>query len=158
MTRVLFICHGNICRSPMAEFLFKDMVKKAGLQNDFLIESAATSYEEIGNPVHPGTKRKLAEQGISAKGKRARKLLGSDYDKYDLFIGMDSANIRNINRIFGGDPKGKVKKMLEFAGSYDDVADPWYTGNFEVTYDDIMRGLKGLFKELTGKEYRARQR
>ncbi len=158
MTRVLFICHGNICRSPMAEFLFKDMVKNAGLKNDFLIESAATSYEEIGNPVHPGTKRKLAEQGISAKGKRARKLLKSDYDKYDLFIGMDSANIRNINRIFGGDPEGKVKKMLEFAGSYDDVADPWYTGNFEVTYDDIMRGLNGLFKELTGKEYQARQR
>lgn len=153
MTRICFVCHGNICRSPMAEFLFKDMVKKAGCSRDFLIESAATSYEEIGNPVHPGAKRKLAEHGISAKGKRARKLIGFDYDKYDLFIGMDEENIYNMNRIFKGDPDCKVKKMLEFVGSYDDVADPWYTGNFDVTYDDLMRGLRGLFKTLTGKEY-----
>ena len=148
MTKILFVCHGNICRSPMAEFLLKDMVKKAGRDDEFLIESAATSYEEIGNPVHPGTKRKLAEHGISAKGKRARKLVNSDYDDYDLFIGMDGANIRNMKRIFGGDPEGKVKLMLEYAGLSRDVADPWYTGNFDVTYDDIMLGLEGLMKEI----------
>ena len=153
MTKILFVCHGNICRSPMAEFLFKDMVKKRSVQDEFLIESAATSYEEIGNPVHPGTKRKLAEHGISAKGKQARKLLKSDYDNYDLFIGMDSANIRNMLRIFGSDPQNKVKKMLEYAGSDRDVADPWYTGNFDVTYDDITDGLKGLYAHITGDEY-----
>lgn len=153
MIKILFVCHGNICRSPMAEFLFKDMTKKAGVDDIYLIESAATSYEEIGNPVHYGTKRKLAELGISVKGKQARKLMKNDYDKYDLFIGMDSANIRNMIRIFGGDPQHKVKKMLEYAGSGADVADPWYTGDFEAAFNDIYAGLKGLLRSTAGVEY-----
>lgn len=151
MIKILFVCHGNICRSPMAEFVLKDMVKKAGVQDDFLIESAATSYEEIGNPVHRGTERKLREFGISVKGKYAVKLLKSDYDKYDYIIGMDTANIRNMKALFGGDDKHKVYKLLEFADEYGDIADPWYTGNFDETYDDVLRGCTGLLKKLNAK-------
>lgn len=148
MIKILFVCHGNICRSPMAEFVLKDMVSKAGRQDEFLIRSAATSYEEIGNPVHRGTKNKLAEFGISVKGKQAVKLVRADYDEYDYIIGMDSANIRNMLREFGGDPEHKVHKLLEFAGEHGDIADPWYTGNFDETYDDVVRGCKGLLDRI----------
>lgn len=148
MIKIMFVCHGNICRSPMAEFVLKDMVKNKGISDEFYIESAATSYEEIGNPVHRGTKNKLAEFGISTKGKYAKKLMKSDYDNFDLFIGMDSANIRNMNRIFGDDPENKIHKLLEYAGIYRDVADPWYTGDFDTTYDDVYLGCKSLLKQL----------
>ncbi len=148
MIKVLFVCHGNICRSPMAEFVLKDMVKKAGLADQFEIASAATSTEEIGNPVHRGTRNKLRQVGISVDGKRAVQLQKSDYGKYDYLIGMDEWNIRNMLRILGGDPEGKVHKMLEFAGSARDVADPWYTGDFEATYRDVVDGCEGLIKVL----------
>lgn len=145
MKKILFVCHGNICRSPMAEFLMKDMAEKEGL--DVYVESAATSTEEIGNGVHYGTKRKLAEYGISCEGKRARQMTKRDYDEFDYIIGMDDWNIRNINRIIGSDPQHKVYKLLDFADG-GDIADPWYTHNFDETYDDIIRGLNGLIEEL----------
>lgn len=148
MTRIVFVCHGNICRSPMAEFVLKDMVKNAGISQDFFIESRATSTEEIGNPVHRGTTRKLARYGISTAGKTAIQLKPSDYDKYDYLICMDSANVRNTMRIIGNDPGEKVSKLLSFAGEGGDIADPWYTGNFDETYDDVLRGCQGLLKKL----------
>lgn len=148
MIRVLFCCHGNICRSPMAEFVFKDMVAKAGLSRSFEIASAATSREEIGNPVHPGTRKILEPLGISCRGKYAVQATKSDYTNYDYLIGMDSWNIRNMLRIFGSDPEHKVYKLLEFAGRPDDVADPWYTGNFDVTYRDVLEGCEGLLKHI----------
>ena len=148
MIKVLFICHGNICRSPMAEFVFKDMVVKAGLSRSFEIASAATSREEIGNPVHPGTRRILEPLGISCRGKHAVQATKKDYAHYDYLIGMDSWNIRNMMRIFGSDPEHKVYKLLEFAGRSDDVADPWYTGNFDVTYRDVFEGCEGLLKHI----------
>lgn len=147
MTKVMFICHGNICRSPMAEFLFKDMVEKLNRKDEFIIASCATSTEEIGNPVHHGTREILSKLGISCNGKYAVQLTKADYDKYDYFIVMDSNNMRNTMRIFKTDPDKKVYKLLDFAGG-GDVADPWYTGNFDVTYDDITRGLKGLLKHI----------
>lgn len=143
---VLFVCHGNICRSPMAEFVMKDMVKKAGLEQRFVIASAATSTEEIGNPVHYGTREKLRQVGISVAGKTAVQLKKSDYDQYDYLIGMDAWNIRNMRRMLCGDPEGKIYKMLEFAGSDRDVADPWYTGDFEATYQDVVAGCRGLLE------------
>ena len=146
--KICFVCHGNICRSPMAEFLFKDMLRQKGLEDMFVVESRATSTEEIGNPPHRGTVMKLAEYGIVPSGKRAVQLTRSDYSKYDLIIGMDDANIRNILRITGGDKDGKVRKMMTFAGSDRSVADPWYTGDFDATYRDISEGLDGLAKEL----------
>ena len=149
--KVLFICHGNICRSPMAEFLCKDLVAKRGLADQFEIASAATSTEEIGNPVHRGTVRKLAEYGISAKGKTARQMTRADYAHYDYLIGMDDWNIRNMMRILGADPEQKVHKLLEFAGSDRDIADPWYTGNFDETYDDIMEGLTAFLDQIIGR-------
>ena len=147
MIKVMFVCHGNICRSPMAEFVFKDMVKKAGCADEFYIASSATSCEEIGNPVHHGTKSKLSEFGISTKGKYAVQLTKADYDEYDYIIGMDSYNIRNIQRIIGYDKDDKVYKLLDFADR-GDIADPWYTGNFDETYDDIVRGCKGLLAKI----------
>ena len=153
MIKVLFVCHGNICRSPMAEFVMKDLVKKAGRGGEFDIASAATSSEEIGNPVYPQARRKLAEHGLACDGKRARQFTARDYSHYDLIIGMDSANIRNMERIAGGDPQSKIYKMLEFAGSSRDVADPWYTGDFEATYRDVTAGCEGLLKEIR-KKYR----
>lgn len=149
MTKILFICHGNICRSPMAEFVMKDIVKKAGMADSVMIASAATSSEETGNPVHRGTRQKLAGHGISADGKTAVQMKKSDYDKYDYLIGMDDWNIRNIFRITGGDPEGKVHKLLEYAGRMEDIADPWYSGNFDETYDDVKAGCEGLLKVLT---------
>lgn len=148
MIRVLFCCHGNICRSPMAEFLLKDMVKKKNKEAAFYIASAATSTEEIGNPVHYGTRNKLAQYGISTAGKYARQMTKKDYAEYDYLIGMDDWNIRNMLRITGGDSENKIKKLLEFAGSSRDIADPWYTGNFDVTYDDIAEGCEALLKYL----------
>jgi protein-tyrosine phosphatase len=148
---ILMVCHGNICRSPMAEFVLKDMVKKAGLADRFEIASAATSTEEIGNPVHRGTREKLRQVGISVAGKTAVQLRKSDYDKYDYLIGMDEWNIRNMLRMLGGDPEGKIHKLLEFAGSRRDVADPWYTGDFETTYQDVVTGCKELMKMLKEK-------
>lgn len=152
MIKILFICHGNICRSPLAEFVMKDIAAKAGLADNFIIASAATSTEEIGNPVHRGTREKLREHGISAAGKTAVQMKRSDYDKYDYLIGMDDWNIRNILRITGGDPEGKVHKLLEFAGRDGDIADPWYTGNFDETYEDVKAGCDGLWKMLTEAE------
>ncbi|MBO5056491.1 MAG: low molecular weight phosphotyrosine protein phosphatase [Lachnospiraceae bacterium] len=148
MIKVLFICHGNICRSPMAEFILKDMVKKKNKEASFYIASAATSTEEIGNPVHHGTRNKLAQYGISTAGKYARQMTKKDYAEYDYLIGMDDWNIRNMLRITGGDPEQKIKKLLEFAGSSRDIADPWYTGNFDVTYDDIVEGCEAFLAYL----------
>ena len=145
MVRVLFVCHGNICRSTMAEFVLKDMVAKRGRADDFVIESAATSTEEIGNPVHPGTQGVLRRHGIGGfEAKRARQLRRADYDNFDFIIGMDDANVRNINRMLGGDPVGKVHKLLDFAGKNRSIADPWYTGDFDTTYEDVCDGCEGL--------------
>ena len=149
MKNILFICHGNICRSPMAEFVMKDLVKKAGLASQFHIESAATSREEIGNPVYPPARRKLSERGISCGGHAARQLTQRDYDEYDLLIGMDSANLRYMQRICGGDPDGKLHLLMDYTDRPSDVADPWYTGDFEATWQDVLAGCQGLFKELT---------
>lgn len=148
MTRILFVCHGNICRSPMAEFVMKDLVKKAGLEDQFQIASAATSTEELGNPVYPPARRKLAEHGISCAGKTARQLRRDDYSAWDLLIGMDQANFRNTGRICGGDPDGKIHLMLEYAGRSGDVADPWYTGDFDATWRDVLAGCTGLLEQL----------
>ena len=186
MTRILFVCHGNICRSPMAEFVMKDLVSKAGLEEQFHIESAATSTEEIGNPVYSPARRKLAEHGIGCTGKRARQLKNEDYGQYDLLIGMDRANLRNMHRICGGDCGGKMHLLMEFTGRpqrgdphkpsgagrvgngkarecsecspqaeteksgfyFDEVADPWYTNDFETAWRDIMAGCQGLLDFL----------
>ena len=135
----------------MAEFVMKDLVKKAGLEGQFHIESAATSTEEIGNPVYPPAKRKLAEHGIDCTGKTARQLKNSDYDQYDLLIGMDRANLRNMHRICGGDFNGKLHLLMEYAGRPgDEVADPWYTGDFEATWQDVLAGCQGLLALLQG--------
>ncbi len=150
MTNILFICHGNICRSPMAEFVMKDLVKKAGLENRFHIESAATSTEEIGNPVYPPAQRKLAEHGIDCTGKTARQLRNSDYDRFDLLIGMDRANLRNMHRICGGDPGGKLHLLMDYTDHPGDVADPWYTGDFEATWQDVLAGCRSLLAKLSG--------
>ena len=152
MIKILFICHGNICRSPMAEFVFKDMINKKQLQSDFYIASAATSTEEIwngiGNPVYPPAKRELAKHGISCEGKRAVQLQKSDYGKYDYLIGMEERNKRNMLRILGGDPEGKVSLLLDYSDRPGDIADPWYTGNFESTYRDIVEGCEGFLTYL----------
>ena len=153
MKKIMFVCHGNICRSPMAEFILKDMVRRRGIAENFVIESSATSTEEIwngvGNPVYPPAREELLSHGITCDGKRAVQLKKSDYDKYDLFIAMDSMNVRNIMRIFGSDKEGKVSKLLDLTGDKRDVADPWYTGRFDVTYSDIEKGCTALLKELT---------
>ena len=148
MIKILFVCHGNICRSPMAEFVMKDLVKKAGLEWAFEIASAATSTEEIGNPVYPAARRKLAEHGIGCAGKTARQLRKEDYEHYDYLIGMDSANLRNMRRICGGDPEGKISLLLDHTERPADVADPWYTGDFEATWRDVLEGCGRLLEEL----------
>ena len=147
MKKILFVCHGNICRSPMAEFIMKDIVKKAGMDDQFHIESAATSTEEIGNSVYPPARRKLAEHGISCEGKTARQMTRSDYDRFDLLVGMDEWNIRNMKRIAGGDPDNKIFKMLDFTIRHGDVADPWYTGNFDATWRDCLEGCEMIFQQ-----------
>ncbi len=148
MIKVLFVCHGNICRSPMAEFVMKDIVKKAGMEGQFYIESAATSTEEIGNPVYPPARRKLAEHGIVCAGKTARQMKKSDYERFDLLIGMDHANLRNMNRICGGDSAGKLSLLLDYTNRPGEVADPWYTGNFDATWNDVQEGCRGLLDQL----------
>lgn len=151
MIKILFICHGSICRSPMAEFVMKDLVRKAGLSHQFQIDSAATSREEIGNPVYPPARRKLAEHGIACGGHAARQLTPQDYAAYDLLIGMDSANLRNMRRICGGDPDGKLHLLLDYTNYPGDVADPWYTGDFESTWRDVLSGCTELLHQLTEK-------
>lgn len=146
--RILFVCHGNICRSPMAEFVMKDLVCKAGVQDHFLIESAATSTEEIGNSVYPPARRKLAEHNIGCQGKTARQMTRLDYGRYDLLIGMDSWNIRNMRAISGGDPEGKIRMLMDYTNRPGDVADPWYTGNFEATWRDVLEGCEALLSQL----------
>ena len=148
MIKLLFICHGNICRSPMAEFVMKDLVEKAGLTERFEIASAATSTEEIGNPVYPPARRKLAEHGISCAGKTARQLRKKDYDHYDYLIGMDQYNLRNMCRICGEDTKGKMSLLMEHVGVRRDVADPWYTDDFETTWQDVLMGCQALLEKL----------
>ncbi len=152
MIKIMFVCHGNICRSPMAEFIFKKLIKEKGREKDFIISSSATSSEEIygdiGNPVYPPAERELLQHGISCKGKRAVQLKKSDYDKYDLFVGMDSANIRNMHRIFGSDPKGKISKLMEYTSCGGDVADPWYSDRFDIAYRDIYAGCEALLEFL----------
>ena len=150
MIKILFVCHGNICRSPMAEFVMKDMVKKAGRAGEFVIASAATSREEIGNPVYPPARRKLAEHGIGCAGHAARQLTREDYAKWDLLIGMDRANIRNMERICGGDPDGKIRLLMDYAGTGGEVADPWYTGDFQATWEDVNAGCRALLEQLDG--------
>ena len=189
MTKLLFICHGNICRSPMAEYVMKDLVKKAGLEKEFQIDSAATSGEELGNPVYPPARRTLAEHGVPCGDHRARRLTKGDYDAYDLLVGMDRANLRNMSRMLGGDPEGKLHLLLEYAGRrkgpprepseayhvgrgearersefspraeteksglcFDEVADPWYTGDFEATWRDVLAGCRGLLSALTAED------
>ncbi len=149
MIKILFVCHGNICRSPMAEFVMKNLVKESGLTDYFHIESAATSREELGNPVYPPARKKLAEHGIDCAGKTARQLKNRDYGEYDLLIGMDQANIRNMQRICGGDPEGKIRLLLDYTDRPGDVADPWYTRDFDATWRDVMEGCQNLLKELS---------
>lgn len=148
MINILFVCLGNICRSPMAEFVMKDLVKKAQLLNHFNIESAATSAGEAGNPVYPPAAAKLAEHGISCAGKTARRILSEDYNKYDFIIGMDHNNIKNMHRAFGGDPNNKISRLLDWTDSPGDIADPWYTGDFDATWSDVLNGCSALLLKL----------
>ncbi|MBQ9543240.1 MAG: low molecular weight phosphotyrosine protein phosphatase [Ruminococcus sp.] len=149
MIGIMFICHGNICRSPMAEFVMKDLVKKAGLEDEFVIASSAVSAEELGNHVYPPAKKVLEEHGISVGDKHAELLTRRDYDLYDLLIAMDTSNLRNIDRIIRSDPEGKVHLLMSYAGKSASVADPWYTGDFETAYNDIREGCEGLLRSLT---------
>jgi len=148
MKKILFVCHGNICRSPMAEFVMKKLVADSGREDEFEIASAATSTEEIGNSVYPPARRKLADHGIRCDGKTARQITRADYDYYDLIVGMDSYNLRNMERFWGGDPEGKISLLLEYVGSNASVADPWYTGDFEATWRDCLRGCTALLSQL----------
>ena len=147
MIKVLFVCHGNICRSPMAEFIFKDFLKKRGEENEFLVLSAATSSEELGNPVYPPARKELFKHGITCEGKYAVQLKKSDYETYDHILCMDDWNMKNISRILGCDGKEKVGKLLDFCGG-GEVADPWYTGNFERTYEDLEKGITAFYEFL----------
>lgn len=149
MTKILFICHGNICRSPMAEFVMKDLVKKAGCADRFEIASAATSTEELGNPVYPPARRKLAEHGLGCEGKTARQMTRQDYRDYDLLVAMDRENLWNMRRFTGDDPDHKVSLLLDYTSRPGDVADPWYTGDFEQTWQDVLEGCQGLLARLT---------
>ena len=148
MIKVLFVCHGNICRSPMAEFVLKDMVKKAGLEDRFQIDSVAATWEEIGNDMYPPAKRKLREKGIPFSPRAARILTRADYDRFDYLIGMDEENLDDMVRICGGDPEKKISLLLDWAGLSRDVADPWYTGNFEATYQDLIVGCTAFLNKL----------
>lgn len=162
MIKILFICHGNICRSPMAEFVMKDLLAQENLTHQFTIASAATSTEEIwngvGNPVYPPARKKLAEHGISCEGKRAVQLTGADYDRYDYLIGMDRANIRNMTRMCGGDPERKISLLLSWAGVEKDIADPWYSGDFDTTYEDVLAGCQALLKKIGLEQFRHEKR
>lgn len=148
MIKVVFVCHGNICRSPMAEYVFKDMVKKQELEDKFYIDSAATSTEEIGNSVYPLTRRKLEAEGIHCGNHRARQITKADYNTFNYIIGMEERNVINIKRIVGEDREGKVSKLLDFSSRPRDIADPWYTRNFDLTYEEIVEGLEGFISFL----------
>ncbi len=148
MIKVLFVCHGNICRSPMAQYVLQHMAEQLNIADNFHIDSAATSTEEIGNGVHYGTRRKLAEENIYCGNHRARQIVKNDYSDYDYLIGMDTANIRNIGRIVGFDKEHKVYRLLDFTNNPRDIADPWYTGNFDRTYEDIIEGCEAFIKHL----------
>ena len=148
MLDILFICHGNICRSPLAEFVMKDLTERQGLAGKFQIASAATSREELGDDIHPGNRRVLGREGIPFSSRQARQITKSDYEAYDYIIAMDRANLRNLERLLGGDPEGKFFLFLEFAGEHRDIADPWYTGNFDETYRDIKQGCTALLEFL----------
>ncbi|MBO4406239.1 MAG: low molecular weight phosphotyrosine protein phosphatase [Clostridia bacterium] len=154
VVRILFVCHGNICRSPMAELFLKDLAAKKGVSDRFEIASAATTGEEIvngvGNPVYPPAVRELARHGISPAGKRARRLLREDYGRYDLIVGMDEENMEDMRRLFGGDPEGKLSLLLEHAGLNRAVADPWFTGDFRTAWNDVETGCLALFREILG--------
>ena len=153
MTKILFVCHGNICRSPMAEFVMKDLVARAGRSGAFQIASAATSSEEIGRPAYPPARRKMAQHGIDCSSHRARQMTRADYDRWDLLIGMDRENLRGMRQRCGGDPEGKMHLLMEFAGHPgDQVADPWYTGDFDSTWRDVNAGCRGLLAWLDGRE------
>ena len=150
MIKILFVCHGNICRSPMAEFVMKDLAGRAGLSDRIRVASAATSREELGNPVYPPARRKLLEHGIRSDGKTARQMLKSDYEAFDLLIGMDQANLRNMKRICGGDPEGKMRLLMEYTDRPGEVADPWYTGDFDATWRDVLEGCRGQLEHIAG--------
>ncbi len=150
MIKILFVCHGNICRSPMAEFVMKDMVEKKGIAHKYEIASCATSTEELGNSVYPPARAKLAENGISCKGKTARQMTKEDYGYYDYIIAMDRYNLRNMTRFVGDDPEGKVSLLLDHTDRPGDVADPWYTGNFDATWRDVNLGCEALINEIEG--------
>lgn len=152
MIKILFICHGNICRSPMAEFVMKKMVEEAGVSHLFEIASAATSTEEIGNPVYPPARRKLAEHGIGCEGKTARQITRGDYRHFDHIIAMDRNNLRNLRRVIGEDIDGKISLMMDYTDRPGDVADPWYTGDFDATWRDVEEGCQGLLRQLLGKQ------
>lgn len=154
MINIMFVCHGNICRSPMAEFVFKDLVEKKHLAHEFQVASSATSREEIGHPVHHGTKRILSKHGISCEGKTSAQVTKADYERYDHLICMDAFNVRNLMRIIGEDPKKKVSLLMDFTAHSRGIEDPWYTGDFETTYADIKAGCEGLLKFLIEKELR----
>ncbi len=148
MIKILFVCHGNICRSPMAEFVMKEIVRRAGCEKNFLIESAATSREELGNDIHYGTRQKLQEMGIPFSRRAARQITKADYDKYDWLVAMDDENVFYMNRCWAPDPERKIVRLLSFAGKTRDIADPWYTGNFDQTYDDIVEGCSAFLEYL----------
>ena len=152
MHKILFICHGNICRSPMAEMIMKELVRREGLEGNFAIASCATSTEEIGNSVYPPARRKLAEHGISCAGKTARQLRRDDYANWDYLVGMDEANRRNITRMCGGDPNSKISLLLDHTSHPREVADPWYTGDFEQTWQDVLEGCTALLTEIRNRE------
>ena len=149
MKKILFVCHGNICRSPMAEYVMRHLVTEAGCDTVYLIDSAATSAEELGNPVYPPVRKKLAEHNIACGGHKARQICHNDYDYYDLIIGMDKYNMQNMYRFFGDDPQGKLHILSEYSDIGHDVADPWYTRDFETTYSDVLAGCTGLFQFLS---------
>ncbi|HIT32621.1 MAG TPA: low molecular weight phosphotyrosine protein phosphatase [Candidatus Enterenecus stercoripullorum] len=148
MVKILFVCHGNICRSTMAQYVMEDLVRKAGLEDQFYIDSAATATDEIGNPVHHGTRRKLREMGVPCGEHRARQLTQRDYETFDWLIGMDEANLRDMRRMLGDDPQGKLHLLLDFTGRPGSIADPWYTGDFDATWRDVLEGCQGLLKKL----------
>jgi len=151
MTKILFVCHGNICRSPMAEFVMRELAVRAGLDGRIAVASAATTDEELGNPVYPPARKKLAEHGISCAGKTARRMRREDYARWDLIVGMDGENLRDMRRICGGDPDGKLCLLMDFTARPGDVADPWYTRDFEATWRDVEEGCRGLLARLTGR-------
>ena len=151
MKKIIFVCLGNICRSPMAEFVMKDVVAKAGLSHEFEIASAATSTYEIGNPVYPPARQKLAEHGIDCQGKTARQITKRDYDYYDYIVAMDQSNIRNLKNMLSNDPQGKISLLMDYTSRPADVADPWYTGDFQATWDDVSEGCEALLKFIMKK-------